>query len=278
MPRPASLRVRDLRAIYQLVGGCRELGDDPVRWPLHLFAGLARLTGGGVVMGGEFAGVRSGRTVAVGLADWGWENGFNRVGWERGVAELRDNPRLTRNVAFTRYVARTAGSDGACLARTDLIDDRTWDRAWDFRNIVEPGGADHSLYCFRLIPGSGDGYVGVIVARALGDVDFSARQKAVVREAMVAVAPLVGGPLARFAEPSPSDLPPRVRHVLRCLLEGGSDKQIVARLGIGRHTVNQYVKVIFRHFGAATRAELLARWVRRGWGSRFAWADDLPTE
>src|SRR5688572_9414435 len=105
----ATLRLADLRAIHHLVGECRDLGDDPVRWRLHLFAGLARLSGGGVVMGGEFAGVRSGRTVGVGLVDWGWENGFDRVGWERGMAELRDNPRMTRNVTFTRYVARTAG-------------------------------------------------------------------------------------------------------------------------------------------------------------------------
>jgi DNA-binding CsgD family transcriptional regulator len=249
------------------------LGDDPVRWHLLLYAGLARLVGGGVVMGGEFTGVRSGRTIAVGLADWGWGNGLDRVGWERGMAELHANPRLTRNVMFTRYRARTAASDGACLARTDLIDDRTWDRAWDFRNIVEPGGGDHSLFCFRSIPGPDDRYAGVIIARVLGQPDFSARDKAVVREAVAAVAPLVGGPLARFSEPSPAALAPLARRVLRCLLEGDSDKEVGARLGLTRQTVNGYAKVIFRHFGVRSRAELLARWVRRGWGGRFAWAD-----
>jgi DNA-binding CsgD family transcriptional regulator len=277
MSRSAVLRLADLRAIHHLTGECRELGDDSVRWYLHLFAGLVRLAGGGVVMGGEFAGIRSGQTMPVGLVDWGWENGFNRIGWERGMAELRDNPRLTRNVTFTRYVARTAGSDGACLARTDLIDDHAWDRTWDFRDLCEPSGADHSLYCFRSIPGSGSGHAGVIIARALRQADFSARDKAVVREAMAAVTPLIGGPLARFREPCPSDLPPRARDVLRCLLEGDSDKQIVARIGLTRHTVNQYTKAIYAHFGVRSRAELLARWVKRGWGGRFAWADDpLP--
>jgi DNA-binding CsgD family transcriptional regulator len=273
MSSSSALRVADVRAVLRLVGECRELGDDPARWYMHLFAGLAGLAGGGVVMGGEVAGVRSGPVVAVGLVDWGWEHGFDRVGWERGMAELRDNPQMTRNVSFTRYRARLAASDGVCLARTDMIADRTWDRAWDFRNIVEPGGADHSLYCFRSIAGSGDGYAGVIIARALGDADFSARDKAVVREAMAAVAPLVGGPLARFGEPSPADLSPRLRQVLRCLLEGDTDKQVAAQLGLTRHTVNQYTKVIFRHFGVTSRAELLARWVRHGWGGRFAWAD-----
>jgi DNA-binding CsgD family transcriptional regulator len=272
MARSSTLRVADLRAVVQLVGECRELGDDPVPWRRHLIAGMARLVRGGVAMGGEFAGVRSGRAVVIGAVDWGWENGFDRVGWERGMAEFHEHTRTTRLITFTRYLARTATSYGACLARTDLIADRTWDRAWDFRNMVEPGGANHSLYCFRPLPGPGDRHAGVIVARALGAVDFSAREKGVVREAMAAVVPLVGGSLARFHEPSPSELSPRLRQVLRCLLEGDTDKQVVARLGLTRHTVNQYIKVIFRHFRVRSRAELLARWIRRGWGSRFAWA------
>jgi DNA-binding CsgD family transcriptional regulator len=237
---------------------------------LHLFAGLARLIGGGVVMGGEFAGVRSGRTVGVGLTDWGWDDGFNRVGWERAMAEMAADPRMTQNVTFKRYVARTAASDGACLARTDLLADRTWDRTWDFRALCEPSGADHSLYCFRSIPGVGEEHAGVIIARALRQRDFSIREKAIVQEAMAQVAPLIGGPLARFSEPSPADLPPLARRVLKCFLEGDADKQAAARLGLTRHTVNGYAKMIYRHFGVQSRTELLSRWIKRGWGGRFA--------
>jgi hypothetical protein len=80
MSRSSTLRVADLRAVVQLVGECRELGDDPVLWRQHLIAGLARLVRGGVAMGSELVGVRSGRAVLVGSVDWGWENGFDRVG------------------------------------------------------------------------------------------------------------------------------------------------------------------------------------------------------
>jgi DNA-binding CsgD family transcriptional regulator len=273
VPKSFTLRAADVRAVYRLVGECRELGDDHLRWHRHLFAGLAGLVGGGVAMGGEVAGIRSGRLGVVGPVDWGWENGFDRVGWERGLAEARDFPQMNRLATFTHYCTRTAASDGVCLARTDLIPDCVWDRAWDFRNMVEPAGADHSLYCFRSIPGSGDGYTGVVIARPLRQADFTTRNKAVVQEVMVLVAPLLGGPLARFNEPSPTDLAPLARRVLKCLLEGDTDKQITAQLGLTRHTVNGYAKVIFRHFGVTTRSELLARWVRRGWGSRFDWAD-----
>lgn len=39
-------------------------------------------------------------------------------------------------------------------------------------------------------------------------------------------------------------------------------------------TVTAHTKAIFRHFNVWRRADLLARWVRRGWGSRFCWFDD----
>ena len=80
----------------------------------------------------------------------------------------------------------------------------------------------------------------------------------------MAIVPLIGGPLAGFTEPSPADLAERPRQVLECLLEGDSDKQIAARLGISRFTVNQYTKTVYRHFQVQGRAELLARWVKRG--------------
>jgi DNA-binding CsgD family transcriptional regulator len=51
-------------------------------------------------------------------------------------------------------------------------------------------------------------------------------------------------------------------------LEGDGDKQIAARLVLSKYTVNQYTKLIFRHFGVNSRPELLARWVRRGYGGR----------
>jgi DNA-binding NarL/FixJ family response regulator len=89
-----------------------------------------------------------------------------------------------------------------------------------------------------------------------------------VRETHAALAPLIGGVLARFDDPSPRDLTPRLRQVLDCLLEGDGDKQIAARLQLSVHTVNEYTKKIYGHFGVRGRTELLARWICRGWGAQ----------
>jgi DNA-binding NarL/FixJ family response regulator len=167
--------------------------------------------------------------------------------------------------------------DGSSLRRSDLVGDRVWERTIECQLVFRTLGIDHTIYCFRAIPTAPDEVSGSMLSRAAGRRDFKVREKEIAREAHTVLGPLVGGPLARFAEPSPTGLPPRVGQVLRCLLEGDSDKQAAARLGISAHTVNEYVKTIFNHFGVQSRAELMARWVRRGWGTRFArWPEADP--
>ena len=120
------------------------------------------------------------------------------------------------------------------------------------------------------------GYSFLVLIRAAGEADFVPRARAIVGELHAQFAPLIEGPLAGNNEPSPGGLAPRARQVLRCLLEGDGDKQIAARLGLSRHTVNFYVRRIFAHFHVTTRSELMARWIRRGWGLSSKPLDEDP--
>lgn len=241
-------------------------------WRAHLIAGLARLTDAGLGLGAEMGGCLGGSRYDLGTATWGWENGFDRDTWLRALATFQADPMYCPLI--NRYVDRMPDSNGECLTRTDMIRDHTWYRSNYFQDIHRSMGCDAGLVCFTSVPGERDQFSEVFLFRQIGDRDFSAREKAIVREAHAAVAPLLGGPLARFADPAPTALPPRARQVLRCLLEGDTDKQIATRLGITGQTVNGYTKAIFRHFRTRGRVELLARWVRRGWGSSCAWAAD----
>jgi DNA-binding CsgD family transcriptional regulator len=47
------------------------------------------------------------------------------------------------------------------------------------------------------------------------------------------------------------------------LLEGDSEKQVALRMGLSPTTVHQYVTMLYRRFGVQSRAELLARVLRR---------------
>lgn len=274
MAKSARLRRTDLRTIVQLAHECRDLGDDPRGWRRHMAAGLARLTGAGVVNLAESVDAFGPRPRGLGITSWGWENGFNHRAWERLIgAFMHRGPDFSP--AHRPYGRALARAPGACRSRPELVPDRAWYRSeyYEFHRQV---GTDMILYCYLPLAAAGELSEAVVV-RAAKEPDFTGREKALVREAHRAIAPLIGGPLARFAEPSPAALPPRLRQVLRCLLEGDADKQVAARLRISRHTVNHYTKQIFQHFGVAGRSELLARWIRRGWGSRSAWTDAPPS-
>jgi DNA-binding CsgD family transcriptional regulator len=276
MSHSSSLRLRDFRDIFRLVGECRELGDDRLAWRTHLLAALANLVDADLGCAGEMRGCRSVRVVDLGVARWMRPGLFNPALIDATMDEFRRDP--ARTPILFEYFRREPLAEGACLARADLQDDRAWYASDDYQVTYRPCGADHLLFCFGPVPHSADDdSAGVILARAKGRPRFSARELLIVQEAHAAIAPLVGGPLARFAHPSPLDLGPRVRQVLACLLEGDSDKQVAARLSMSPYTVNQYTKAIFRHFGCRSRAELLALWIRRHSRGRSHWTG-LPAE
>ena len=272
MPGPARIRSTDVRRLYRLVGECRDLGDDPAAWRDRLAHGLAEFADAEFVAIGSGDGLSEGKIRICGLRDTGLDNGLDRAGWEESVAGFERDPYDTP--LYQEYFRRLDSDDGVCLSRTDLADDREWYRSWSYERVARPMGVDHFLWCYGALPAVPGRHAALVVTRAKGRRDFSAREKAIVRECHDLVRPLVGGPLARFDEPSPADLPPRVRQVLRCLLEGDGDKQIAARLRISPHTINQYVKRIFTHFGVRSRTELLARWVMRGRTGDFSWTPE----
>lgn len=63
-------------------------------------------------------------------------------------------------------------------------------------------------------------------------------------------------------DPRVAALPPRLKGVLAELLAGDSEKEIANRLSLSRHTVHEYVKVIYARLDVSSRSELMARWVR----------------
>jgi DNA-binding NarL/FixJ family response regulator len=77
------------------------------------------------------------------------------------------------------------------------------------------------------------------------------------------LAPHLGRALLVTTQPNRAGLPPRSLEVLDTLLDGDAEKQVALRLGIGRDTVHDHVKLLYRHFGVCSRAELLAYFLRR---------------
>jgi DNA-binding NarL/FixJ family response regulator len=57
----------------------------------------------------------------------------------------------------------------------------------------------------------------------------------------------------------------REREVLRLVVDGASNDEIGARLGISSRTVESHLRRLFERLGVASRTELAARAIREGW-------------
>ena len=90
-----------------------------------------------------------------------------------------------------------------------------------------------------------------------GPLDAEARQ--LVELFFSEFGPLLREPEARLGR-SAVRLAPRPRQALLLVLRGLGDKEIARVMGISKHTVNQYLKVIFTTLGVSSRAELISRW------------------
>jgi DNA-binding CsgD family transcriptional regulator len=63
--------------------------------------------------------------------------------------------------------------------------------------------------------------------------------------------------------PNGHRLSPRLRQTLVCVLQGDSEKQVAARLGLSLSTTHQYITALYRIFGVRSRSELLAHVLRQ---------------
>lgn len=260
----------ELQSVARLIGECRELGDDPTVWRTHLNAGLGHLVGAELVMSSEVVNCLRGKVHIPGGTVWGIDHGFHLEGYMAlGKNFEEDQAKSVLWQAQLKGVRATPG-EGFTFPRQQVLDNRRWYSSFDYQNINRALGADaclHSLHPTR----DEDHFDGMNLSRAPGRPKFTRREVELVRILHQEVARLVGGPLARWYEPAPSRLPPRVRQVLRCLLEGDSDKQTALRLNLSPHTVNQYTKQIYAFFKVNGRVDLLSRWLRRGWTSACRW-------
>jgi DNA-binding CsgD family transcriptional regulator len=256
MAKSGHLRLEDVRAAMRLVGECRDLGYDPALWLRHACAGLCGLFGARVVLAAEARWARPGGTIApinaalVGLppaVEGGFMHYVRMGGLEtdviNGPLKAIPGPHLTRT-------------------RRQLLPDREWYRSAQYDVLHRPAGTDNGIATLLELPG--DRAILSGLHRSAGDRDFSERESKLVHLFHEELGRLIGPVLVSADDSfSPTRLPPRVRETLSCLLDGDSEKQAAARMALSRETVHQYVKTLYRHYRVASRAELLARVLRR---------------
>jgi DNA-binding CsgD family transcriptional regulator len=153
---------------------------------------------------------------------------------------------------------------GRVLTRTRsaIISDAVWYRSADFNDYRKPAGFDHSLVSVCEVSDQG-AIAAILLARGLRERDFSPGEVRLLEFFHRELGPLIGRQLVSATEPSPEQLSPRLRQTLACLVEGDSEKQVAARLGLSPTTVHEYVTALYRRFGVHSRGELLAHVLKR---------------
>lgn len=133
--------------------------------------------------------------------------------------------------------------------------------------VADDSGADVTL-----IDAESDGLLliaeGASHARGLLPFDASADQIDAALRAVAAGLSVQMPQTGRFSsldeDEAPSPLTPRELEILIALSEGLSNKAIARRFDISQHTVKFHAESIFRKLGATTRADAVAKGLRRG--------------
>lgn len=261
MSKSQRLRIRDIRAIMELMGDVQGLAGDPTTGPLawrqRFVDGVTTLFHGkqGVMCffkghspDGELSLVPE-KLVQAGDAD----ESDRRI-WSWWAAE--GNPRLDLCADRSSRIARPF----AAYTRSWLVPDGEWRNSPFFEMVPKPTRTDGAAFGFYRLDGPGDWVQGWVAHRCLGDPVCGKRERRIAYLLTRQLYRLYQrGILDPGDDPRIKALTSREREVLDLLLQGLSDREIADRLHRSWHTVRDYTKRLYKHFGVRSRAELIAR-------------------
>jgi DNA-binding CsgD family transcriptional regulator len=250
-----SISFVDALECTRLLGECIELAEDPNAWQKHLTDGAERLIGGvstAFKVLEPVAGPPLIHDTMLSGHDEAMHRSFDDCLREGGHKDLPAFDRLAGIVARQGELSfRYSELDGGLGV---FHASHFYDRYFRELRIGDAAASFHTQATGRLIC--------VMMLRQRTDRNFSNRQQDAMAFLSAALAQSVGTRLETRRHERPS-LSPRMRSTLDALLEGDSEKQVAARLGLRTSTVHGYVRDLYRRYGVRSRGELLARFVKR---------------
>jgi len=246
------LKLCDLRRVAELIGEVIELGSDASVWRPHFLNGARKLLDGNVALSMEAEGaVPGGLMKLVAPLDVGWDSDEVRTRFYQYFTrgEVSEDPAA---IALFEKMQRVRF---ASMRRREMVDDQTWYAAPSVYEARRAGNVDDFVFsCVALGPGVLHGF---IVYRPWGGPPFGVRHRRLARFAHLM---LLRALKARTTDPGGvadlGELSPRLRQTLELVVAGDAIKHIAMKLGISHHTVNDYIKVLYKRAGVGSRTEL----------------------
>jgi ATP/maltotriose-dependent transcriptional regulator MalT len=256
MEKSDRLRLKEVRAVYRLLGECRELGREPAAWRQHMLEGLRALVHAQVGLYLQLNDVLTANERIVDALDVGFIEPSHRALWARYQRENAQRDDLFHQRYYRRFtgVLRTRSLES-------VVDMAEWRRSRHCNDYVRACGLDDRITSSLRLPDPQSHALHVVVLhRSAGDGLYPRHAVRLVHLFHQELCQLIGRQLA-LTTPGPevASLPSQLRRVLACLMQGDAEKQIASRLGISRHTVSRHLQRLYGRFGVHSRGELMFR-------------------
>ncbi len=255
MGKHQSLTLGDVRGVFRLLGELRELGHDPWAWRLRMLTGLTDLLGAQVGLTGEMElPYTLNRMCPVNPVDHGWSGAAERGIWLDYFSRLD----LSDDPTWHQIYPRRGRALTRC--RDQFMPLRQWYSSEHVQRYRRGSGVDGFIMSQRPLPWLRRDHL-IYILRAWNAPPLERRQCRILSLFHDELALLLArdGNKSR-QNPRLAGLSPRLRQTLELLLAGHAEKAIARHLAISRHTVHQYIKVLYRRMGCSSHVELMATW------------------
>lgn len=252
MSHSQRLNLREIRAVYQLLGEVTELGLQPGVWRWHMLKRLCELTQARVGITLDLKNALPGEApqpldgIDIGFDGEGERRYFveymKSVDWRIQDPSVEAMAGLHRK---RRFLTRT---------REQLIDSQTWYASPIVSEARRGSNVDHFLASSAQI-GRPGWTTGFILYRSWGDPAFRPRSAKLAQLFHLELLRRIW-PTGRFARGDVLSLPRHQRLVLRGLLCGSTADEIARSLRLAPSTVTTYTRDLYRRLGVNSRGQL----------------------
>jgi DNA-binding CsgD family transcriptional regulator len=253
----AFLSEQDIRAIVRLLGEVAAIQTGHIDQKRYLLNGIPNLVDGDVwVWNQGFSGSLDRPPAVIQLLDEGWRSPEQRNWFYRAISdETHVHAGHAGLVAMLGDTVRHLTAN-----KQQIVSDQQFVTSENYQRLYRHTGLSAFIISFYPVSTVGH-FSGIGVHRVQGKPDFTERDRRILHLITSEIDWLHRAGVPESGAPSAIPLTQRQRQVLFFLLAGDSIKQVAAKLEISAHTVNDYVKLIHKHYNVSSRGELLSKFL-----------------
>lgn len=270
------LAARDAVRMLRLIGTLAPSRGDPRAWRQELLGGLSELLGAAASASFVLKNINgdAAEPAVVSFFDAGFRHESHLQAFAREFNDAPFRDPLAR-ACLERFTSQRL-TNLTCL-RAEVIDDQLWiadPHVQAYRRPTGTGdcmlslqrgierGIVHALLCFKTA--AAEAAEGSAPAGPRPNQRFTPRDRLVLDTLHRGLEGFYRGEEAAQKLNRAAGLTPRLRQTLEFLLSGDTERQVAIKLSLSVHTVHDYVKALYAHFGVSSRTELLAKWMQTG--------------